>query len=60
MPGRSRMSLLEHALRAIRGKTFGEHVHIFREGADCTCGRTFDQAVRSQTDHFILELGDSE
>ena len=54
------MSLLEHALRAIRGKTFGEHVHIFREGADCTCGRTFDQAVRSQTDHFILELGDSE
>ena len=34
----------------------GEHVHHFVDDEDCPCGRTFDQAVRTETDKFLLEI----
>lgn len=33
-----------------------DHVHHFIDDEDCPCGRTFDQAIGTNTDRFVLEI----
>ena len=52
-----RSSALTQAMRVIASR-HREHIHIhtFIEDADCPCGVTFDQAMRRDTEPFVLEL----